>query len=61
MNGRKIRESGPLDVADIAGLAVFVGVFLVLLRFCVLSEAFAAPPPEPARAGSSEHHANQGR
>ena len=51
MSGRKVRESSSSNVPDVVGLAVFVGVFLALLGFCMLPEAFAAPPlnrPVPA-------------
>ena len=51
MSGRKVRESSSSNVPGVVGLAVFVGVFLALLGFCMLPEAFAAPPlnrPVPA-------------
>ena len=44
MSGRKVRESSSSNVPGVVGLAVFVGVFLALLGFCMLPEAFAAPP-----------------
>ena len=63
MNGRAFRVSIFFDVAHVFGLTVFVGVFLALLGFCVLPEAFAAPPlsrPEPVVSGTTQVRGAEG-
>jgi hypothetical protein len=53
MNGRKVVETGSLNLTDVIGLAVFLGLFLALLGPGIRVIRGVSPLPWPAIAAYS--------
>jgi hypothetical protein len=54
MNGRKVVETGSLNVTDVIGLAAFLGFFLALLGLGIRVIRGVSPLPWPVIASAKE-------